>query len=252
MKTKQFLNLSFELAKAEFKLQNEGSYLGILWYLLNPVLMFLILLIIFSKNLGSNIPNYSLYLLLGIIMFNLFQQIAIESTKVLRNYKSFIRSTKFSYHSLLFSVILKFLISHVLELVIFTVYALAIGNSMVNIIFYPILLMLFCLFIYGLVMILSAVSIYFVDLENIWIFVSRLLWFLTPIFYSSTSQPILEIINYLNPIYYFIAIARTVVIYQSTPDIWLIVGMFIYIFLFFTIGLFIFDKLKNRIAEVIR
>ena len=78
MRLKKFIELSFALAKAQFKLRNEGSYLGIFWYILNPIFIFSLLLLIFSTRVGQGIPHYPLYLLLGIIMFNFFQTATIE------------------------------------------------------------------------------------------------------------------------------------------------------------------------------
>ncbi|MBD3260723.1 MAG: ABC transporter permease, partial [Candidatus Altiarchaeales archaeon] len=76
-KFKRLWGLSLSIAEAEFKLRNEGSYLGILWYLLEPLLMFILLLFVFSKSLGQDIPHYPLYLLVGIIVFNFFQKVTL-------------------------------------------------------------------------------------------------------------------------------------------------------------------------------
>src|SRR3989344_1389723 len=96
-----FWNLSFGLAKTEFKLRNEGSYLGILWYLLNPILTFGILYLIFADRLGNNIAAYPAYLLLGIIMFNVFQSATVEATKsILKEYHYLIKSIQFPRESL--------------------------------------------------------------------------------------------------------------------------------------------------------
>ena len=110
---KKGLNLAVVLAKMEFKLRNEGSYLGIFWYLLNPILTFFVLLIVFGNKLGQNIPNYSLYLLLGIIMFNFFRQVTIESTKIIQDNRWLIKSINFPREILINSIILKTLFSHI-------------------------------------------------------------------------------------------------------------------------------------------
>ena len=95
-KIKEFLHLSLEIAKAQFKLRNEGSYLGVLWYLLNPILMFLLLLFLFSQRLGGDIPYYPLYLLLGIIMYNFFQQVTSFSLGSMKDNREIMKSINFS------------------------------------------------------------------------------------------------------------------------------------------------------------
>jgi len=80
---KSYWNLSITLAKMEFKLRNEGSYLGLFWYFLNPLFTFILLNFIFSAKFGQDIAFYSLYLLLGIIMFNFFSQPQMNRQKLL-------------------------------------------------------------------------------------------------------------------------------------------------------------------------
>ncbi|MCH7640633.1 ABC transporter permease [Patescibacteria group bacterium] len=99
------IRLSLALAKANFKLRNEGTYLGILWYLLNPLLLFALLFLIFFDRLGQNIEQYPLYLLLGIIMFNFFQQATTEATKIIDQNRHLIKSINFPKESLIASII---------------------------------------------------------------------------------------------------------------------------------------------------
>ncbi len=243
--------LSIALARAGIKLRNEGSYLGILWYLLNPLLMFGLLWGVFSPRLGQDIPDYPLYLLLGIIMFNLFQQATTESTRIICYNHNIIKSINFPREALVSAAILKSLFSHIFEIMLFLIIALFFKAPSITICFYPIVLTLFCLFCFGSSLALSAVAVYFVDLENIWIFVSRLIWFATPIFYAIEGQSRLFIVNLFNPMYYFITIARDLIIYERIPEIWVLAGTALHSALFLLMGLFIFNKLKSKFAEMI-
>ena len=179
-----FFRLSLAIATAEFKLRNEGSYLGIFWYLLNPLLTFILLFLLFFDRLGNNIPGYPGYLLLGIVIFNFFQQITTEASSVLQANVAIIKSIKFPHEALIGSVVLTALFSHIFEIVllIFALFFFKIPAG--NIILYPIILCFFTIFVFGAALILSALTIYFVDLQNVWAFVSRLLWLATPIFYA--------------------------------------------------------------------
>jgi ABC-type polysaccharide/polyol phosphate export permease len=251
-KKSNFFGLSFQLAKAGFKLRNEGSYLGIFWYLLNPLLLFLLLLLVFSDRLGSNILSYPLYMLLGIIMFNFFQQATTESTKlIIRDYTGIIKSINFPKESLIGSLVLKTIFSHIFEIILFVVFILIFRNSLTGLIFYPLILFVFCIFIFGACLILSSLTVYFVDLENIWFFISRLIWLGTPIFYAIEGQTRLFYINLLNPLYYFITIAREIIIYSRAPELWIILGAIFYSLLFLLVGIILFTKLKIKFAEMI-
>lgn len=248
---KQIFTLSLTIAATEIKLKNEGSYIGIFWYLLNPLLMFLLLLAIFATRLGQDIPDYPFYLLLGIIVFNFFQQTTTESTKIIRQNSHIIKSVNFPREALIGAVILKNLFSHILEIILFLAIAFFSKAPLAGILFYPEVLLVFSLFCFGISLTLSALTVYFVDLENIWVFICRLIWFGTPIFYTIAGQTRLFLLNLLNPLYYFITIARDLVIHARTPELWLILAACCYSLLALTIGLSVFSRLKTKFAELI-
>lgn len=250
-KLKGVLGLSFQLAKAEFKLRNEGSYLGIFWYLLNPILTFILLFFIFNDRLGSGVPNYSLYLLLGIIMFNFFQNTTVESTRsIIKDHHFLIKSIDFPRESLVFSIVLKNLFSHMFEVLLFLIIAVFSINIFSALYYFPILI-LFIFFIFGFSLFLSSLTVYFVDLDNIWNFAIRIAWLATPIFYSIAGQTRLFYLNLFNPVYYFIAVSRDLIIYNKMPEKWLLFGAIFISAGFLILGLLLFSRLKIKFAEMI-
>lgn len=250
-KIKSFLSLSFSLATSEFKLRNEGSYLGILWYLLNPILLFFLLLVVFSNNLGSKIDNYPIYLLLGIIMFNFFQQITNTSILSMKDHKGIIKSINFPKEVIVGSNLLKSLFSHFFEIILFFIIAGFMGVNPIGFLYYLPILFFYCIFIIGCTMILSSLYVYFTDLDNIWQFFSRLLFFGTPIVYSIVGMKKTLILNLFNPLYYFITIARDTIIYNKIPETWMVIIAIIYSLITLLIGSIIFNKLKVRFAELL-
>ncbi|MAF14005.1 MAG: hypothetical protein CMI53_03885 [Parcubacteria group bacterium] len=251
LKLKRSFSLSFQLAKANFKVKNEGSYLGVLWYILNPLLMFGLLLFLFSVSLGSDIPDYPLYLLVGIIILNFFQKTTIEATKIIQNNSHIFKSIKIPLEVLVASNILTFLFSHIFEIIILIVFLIIFNVSIYGIIFYPLILLLLYFFVFGASLLLSALAVYFADFKNIWPFTSTLIWFGTPIFYNIEGQIWIFYANLLNPMYYFVTVARDVIIYSKVPEPWLILGTIIYSILSLLIGFLIFNKLKNKFPEML-
>jgi len=249
---KKIASLSFQIAKVEFKLRNEGSYLGVLWYLLNPALMFVLLLAIFNDRLGGDIQHYPLYLLLGIIMFNFFQSVTAESTRtIIREHHYLIKSIDFPRESLIVAVVLKNLFSHFLEIALFAIVTLILGANPLPIIYYLPVLALLAAFVFGSSLILASLTVYFVDLGNIWDFALKLIWLGTPIFYSIGGQTRLFWANLANPMYYFITLARDLVVYGRTPDWWLPLGAIAWTIASFAVGIIVFGKLKIKFAELI-
>lgn len=252
LKVRKFCELSLQIAISEFKLRNEGSYLGIFWYLLNPILMFFLLLLIFKDRLGANLPFYELYLLIGVIIFNFFQSTTIEATRsFIKEHRVLIKSINFPKEGLVFGIVLKNLFSHFFEILLLAIFLVYFKVHPSNLVFYlPILFFLF-LFNLGVSFVLSSLTVYFVDMENIWNFAVKLIWLGTPIFYSIGQQTRLFLVNLANPMYYFITASRTMIIFGKMPDLWLIVGLITYSIFVFLLGLFLFNKLKTKMAEMI-
>lgn len=251
-KIKSVLGLSFSLARANFKLKNEGSYLGVFWYLLSPIIMFVSLLAIFSDRLGNKgIPMYPLYLLLGIIMFNLFQNITSGSTGAIMSGGGIIKSIKFPTEAFVLQIMIQNLFSHFFQIALLAAGLIIMKVSLLGILLYFFILVFFCCFIYGFSLILASLSVYFMDLPNIWSYLVKILWFSMPIFYAIGGQKKLFYVNLMNPVYYFITIARETIIYSKMPETWIIFGAIAYAGIFFAAGVLIFNKLKLKFAELI-
>lgn len=251
-KIKSILGLSFSLAKANFKVRNEGSYLGIFWYLLEPLFFFVILIVIRESISDTNIENYQLYLIIGLIMFNFFTAVTNFSTKVIQNNANFIKSLRINREVFVISGLFQFIFSHFFEFLILICFVLFFkANILFLLLFYPIFFFLFCIFIIGISFILSVIGVYVRDLSNVWMVFTRLLWFVTPIFYSVENGSFLQKISMFNPLYHFINISRDVVVLSKLPDLRTFIFAVLSSFFVFLIGFLFFEKNKKKLAEKI-
>src|SRR3989338_8251303 len=180
---RHFFRLSWQLAVVDFNLRNEGSYLGNVWYLLNPLLLFLILFLIFFDRVGGNIPSYPAYLIMGILPFTFFMRTTMDSTRAILG-NNFIKSFSFKRETLVLSIVLKNLFSHLFEIAVFFLLLSFLGIPWYGIFVYLLVLLLLLVFVYGVSLFLAALTLHFVDMGNIWQFFTTLLWFATPIFYA--------------------------------------------------------------------
>ncbi len=249
MKIGKIIRTSWKLAKTNLKLKYEGSYLGPLWYILKPLLLLGVLLIVFSSSLGRNIIHYPVYLLLGIIIWNLLSEATLTGMESIKN--SLIKSIKFPKESLVVSSIISSIISHVFEILVFALFLLIYGISPLNLIFYVFILVFFFFFVLGVSFFLSSVNIYFSDLRNIWIFALLAGWFLTPIFYLIREGSRLFTINLFNPMFYFISIAREIVIYKQIPELFMFLMIILFSLSSLLIGYLVFKRLENKFPELI-
>ena len=249
-KVKDIFRLSISLAKANFKVRNEGSFLGIFWYLLNPLSMFLIILLLGKAITQTSIPRYPAYLLIGLIMFNFFRQSTINATSAINGNSGFIKSVKVPYESFIIAGVLESTFSHIFEIIVFGGLLIYLGIPLIGLISYPFIFIFLVLFIIGFSFILATIGVYINDLGNVWNVLVQLLWFATPIFYV-VSKTEISSINWYNPMYYIIQVARDLVVYNTSPEksaIYLVIGFSL---IFFAGGLFIFEKFKGKFAELI-
>lgn len=249
-KLKGILGLSLSLAKVNFKLRNEGSYLGIFWYLLDPFLMFLIILILGKVITRTEIENYPVYVLLGLIMFNFFRQATINAATSITFNAGFIKSMKISSESFVLSSVLQSVFSHFFEAIILLVFIIYFKISLLGIIFYPFIFFLLLLFVIGASFLLATLGVYINDLTNVWSVVINLLWFATPIFYIISAEN-LTVINRINPMFYFVNAARDLMLYNRIPSMDLILKVVLLSALFLLLGVFVFEKYKRKFAELI-
>ncbi len=248
---KKIFELSLQLAKTNFKLRNEGSYLGILWYLLEPLLLFLILIFISSSFVMKGGPNYPIYLLIGLITFNFFRKATVQSASSISGNSEFIKNIKIPHESLVISRVIEGIFSHFFEIILLIFFMFFYKISFAGLIFYPLILAFLILFILGISFILSTLSVYVNDLNNVWNVLTTLLWFVTPIFYFVEEGSRLYMINLFNPMFYFITIMREVLIYQKVPELWMILVAVNFSLLILIIGFLVFGKYRNKFAEML-
>lgn len=250
-KAKKTLNVSISFAKANFKLRNEGSYLGILWYLLEPVLFLTILLAIRGVTGQEDIKFYPVYLFLGLIMFNFFMSVTTNSTNCIQSKSKFVKNMILPKEALVLSTAIQFLFSHIFELVILLALMIYYKISLITFVLYFPIFFVFLGFTLGTSFILATLGVFLNDLKNIWSVFSRILWFATPIFYAYNNTGGISLINYINPLTHFLNISRQIVLYQEMPVLRGVIFIILTTILTLVVGVWIFNKYEKRFAEEI-
>jgi ABC-type polysaccharide/polyol phosphate export permease len=243
------LGLSLSLAKTNFKIRNEGSYLGIFWYLLEPLVFFAVLFFIKGVIFQKPIEHYSIYLFIGLIMFNFFTAVTNFSTNAINSNAGFIKSLKINKEAFVISGILQFMFSHFFEVIILVCFAVYFDLTLWWFVAYPIIFVFFSFFTLGVSFALAVIGVYIKDLKNVWSVLTRLLWFVTPIFYVINSESLFQKISMWNPLYHFINISREIIIFHRLPSPSTILLAVFFSLAVFVIGLIIFHENKHKLAE---
>lgn len=248
----QYRELLKTNVQKEIRGKYKGSFLGVLWSFLNPLLMVLVYALVFPFIMkGQGIENYLIYLVVAIIPWNYFTTSITTGCNCIWINGGIIKKVYFPREILPVSVILAGLINFLISCIIILVFLLfsGIGFSL-QLLWLPLIAIIQSILSLGLLFILSAINVYVRDVEYLVGFVLNLLFYATPILYKADMFPeSVRWILYLNPMSHLIDAYRSIFYYQTCPRIaslLYIAGLSCIILL---LGYIIFRKLEKGFAE---
>ena len=247
----QYRELLKTNVQKEIRGKYKGSFLGVLWSFLNPLLMVLVYALVFSIILKQDIPNYIIFLIVGVIPWNFFTTVISQGTNCIWINGGIIKKVFFPREILPVSVVLAGLINFLISCIIILIFVFfsGIGFSW-HLIWLPLIAVLQTLFSLGLLFALSAIDVYVRDVEYIISFLLNLLFYATPIIYTAELFPeSVRWILYLNPMTHFINAYRNIFYYQTSPSLMSLIYISIFVILFLIFGYLIFKKLERGFAE---
>lgn len=233
-----------ELIKRDFKRKYKRTVLGMGWSVLNPLLTLLIMRVVFSHFFGSQIPHYTTYLFCGTLIFSFFNESASEGMLSLVGNASIFTKVNVPKYLFLLAKNTQTLLNFGLTLIVFFVFCLVDGITFswrFAILIYPIIMLL--LFNLGLGLILSALYVFFRDMQYLWMVFTQLLMYVSALFYSIDSFPQrMQYAFLLNPVYLFIRYFRTVVLEGRIPSLGLHLLIAFDVFIALALGALIYIK----------
>ena len=205
-----YANQFRELTRCEWRAREQSTLLGFLWTLLNPLLMFLVLYMLFTRWMGGFMANYPGYLLIGLVQFGLFTYATTSGMRSLNSRKGIMLNFIIPRELLVFTNIGSVVISHAFEVALMLGFLIALGAvPRLSWLAFPLIDAIQLLFVTGLALALSVLAVRFIDFERIWSIITTAGFFLTPVFYSTAAigankQNLLR----FNPMAHIITLAR--------------------------------------------
>ena len=247
-KYKEFLKTN---VKKDIRGKYKGSFLGVLWSFINPLLSVIVYAIVFRYIMRFSIDNYLIYLISGIIPWTFFTS-AINSgmNSILFN-ADIIKKVYFPRIILPISGVTSCLVNFLISCIIIVIFAFfsEVGIS-INLVWLFLIVIIQYFFTLGIVFILSAVEIYVRDIEHIVNFLISMLFYVTPILYTKDYVPEkFAFILKINPLSYIIDAYHNIFYYKQVPNFvdLGIIGLISFLALIF--GYLIFNKLQKGFAE---
>jgi ABC-2 type transport system permease protein len=189
---RRMLDLLWLISTTEFKRTYFGTVLGYLWSLIRPLMLFAVLLFVFTQifRVGSNVPNYPVLLLLGIVLYSFFQESSSAAVTSVASQEGVVRKTQFPRLVIPLSVVLTGVFNLLLNLVVVFAFIFAWGvDPTWTWLLFPVALLLLFVFAAGVSMMLSALYVRFRDVAIIWSVLASVLFYGTPILYPVEAIP---------------------------------------------------------------
>lgn len=242
-----------ELVTKDFKLKYRRSVLGVVWSVLNPLLMMIVMTLVFSFFLRfGDIPHYPLYLIVGNITWSVFSDSTnagvvsiIEAAPLLKKVK--VNKAVFPAERVLFSLVN--LAFSMVAVVIVMVWEGVWPTPVLLLL--PVCLALLMVFCIGMSLLLSALSVFFRDVIHLWGVIQLAWMYMTPIFWpvdyiKLVPYHFMQVLMLANPMYNYITFMRMIIINGQMPELKTLLMCVFWAVAALALGLAVFRKLERK------
>ncbi|MBV9465232.1 MAG: ABC transporter permease [Solirubrobacterales bacterium] len=249
-----------QLVRRELRRKYKGSRFGVLWYLINPLVLLGVYTLMFGYVFKlQSIPDFPIFLMVGLVVWSFFAQSLMAAADSLIEQGGLVRKARFPRQAIPASTVAVQLVTMVAMLVLLVPLAVALRGTLVPaLLLLPVLVgLLFC-FVLGCALIVAVLHAYFRDVGPI-LAAALLPWFfLTPIFFEPGSigyvhrhELVGTLLQWVNPIAPFVQAIRSVVYDGGGPG-W---GRLLYAALAagaaLALGSFVFRRMESELAVVV-
>lgn len=236
-----------------------GSFIGLYWSIINPLVLMALYTIVFSVFLKVRFStddspiDFALYLLCGMLPWNAFAEGLTRSANVIRENANLVKRVVFPLEILPLNLALSAMIHEVIGLVLLTALIAIINKRLYwTLLMVPLLLGIQLLFAVGMNWVMASLGVFLRDILQMIGLVLTAWMFLTPIFYPENVVPArLQIVLWLNPMARLVRYYRMVLLGGNLPDPVGLAALAIGAMLVFLFGYFWFSKTKSMFADVV-
>lgn len=205
----------------DIKLKYRRSILGILWSVLNPLLMMIVISAVFSSIFKVSVENFPIYYLTGSTLFNMLSETTSTSMMAILDSKSLIKKIYipkyiFPLEKCIFGFI-NFLFSMIAVTIMYIIFGYPVH---ITVLMFPIPVFYTFVFSVGLGLILSTISVFFRDIVHLYSVLLTAWNYFTPIVYPyAMLSDKIKMLMHLNPMFYYVTYFRDILMYNRVPGI---------------------------------
>ena len=264
-----------EMVKTDFQLRYQGSFLGIAWSVLKPLMLFCVMYVVFVRFLkfSDGTPTFPLVLLLGISLWNFFSEATSMGLGSITGRGDMLRKVDFPKYIIVISATIGSLIGLGINMCVVLLFCLLSGRVHFtwNVLWLPFNFIELYLLALGVALLLSTINVYFRDIQHIWEVIMQTLFYATPIIYplsmiqtqlgpeNAGLAQLIEKLMLLNPAAQVIQdIRHNLIAPETTPTVWTLYNHWWYmiipiiiVFGILCLGIHVFRKHSAQFAEVL-
>ena len=240
------------LVLKDIKVKSRGTYLGIGWTLMNPLLSMTVYFVVFQHIFRVAIPNFIGFFLAGFLMWAFFSRAVTAAVTCIAENESIVRKAPFPLEVLPLASVLYQLFHHALALALAVPLIVVLGSAGLswNLLWIVVVTAAFALFTLAVSLWFSTLGVFFRDMRDICEVVLPMLFWATPVFYTRQMAPdFLKPVLALNPLSSFLGAMRAAVLDGRAPAGDQIGWMLLWLILTLGSGAWIFARLGPRFAE---
>jgi ABC-type polysaccharide/polyol phosphate export permease len=240
------------LVLKEIKVKSRGTYLGVAWTLMNPLLTMATYFVVFRYVFRVEIPNFLAYFLLGFLMWNFFSRTAISATTCIILNESIIRRATFPLETLPLAAVLYELFHHVVALALALPLMLAFWGARLSwhLPWVIAVMLAFVAFTVAVALWLATLGVFFRDTRDLLEVGLPILFWTTPIFYAVDMLPgPLRLLALANPLSSFVVAARVPLLEARMPGTADLAAIGTWLAVLGASGVLVFWRFSPRFAE---
>jgi len=241
------------LVERDLKVRYKRSVLGVLWTMLNPLLMMIVFSIVFAHIFRFTFEHFVVYFLAAYLLWNFVAQTTSWSTACLLGYAPLIRKVYVPKAIFVLATVLSGLVNFVVALVPLAAIMVAVGHPFrPALLFLPVPILLAVMFAFGLSLLLASICIQFNDAVQIYAVVQMAWMYLTPVVYPADAIPDrFHWVLRVNPMYYLVEMFRTPIYSGSLPSVPISAAAALSAATMLVVGWWLFERRADRIAYLV-
>ena len=237
--------------KKEIRGKYKGSWLGVLWTFLNPLLMLAVYSFVFPYILRVNVENYTIFMIVALIPWNFFTTAIQMGTGSVVAHGNLLKKVYFPREISPMSVTTRQLVNFLITCIIMFVFIIFSGVGFsIHLLLFPLLIAIQYIITLALTFILSALTVFVRDIDHFVSVILMLGFYGTPIVYQANMLPLkFQWILKFNPMAQLVEAYRAILYYHQMPD-WTMLGIWgIASIILLILGYLIFKKLEKSFVE---